>query len=261
MNTAAIFFSEAASIERGRAEEALQEYLGALLRNGQILGSTTPIARRSRGYALYVNIPDRTALLGAVTSRGLRHALRSVHDAGLRGPKVRQLGRDPDGLISCRCRRPSFFILFATFLHDEPPVRCGDCFSPVPLYRFPKTGHAGDYDDLVSWQRTYQAMDWLFIGSGPGERFGHDQMARWDSDLSKLGLETAKTLAKRVRRPVYYGLFKHYGRSDRQERARKCPSCGRSWLLSQPLHGLFDFQCKRCRLLGNVAWDVRRAPA
>ena len=268
METAAIIFSTGASAERSRAEHALQDYLGALWRNGQVLGWGAPIARLSRGYAVYVNIPDRRALDG--TSRAVRRALRDLREAGLRGPKVRRLGTDPEGSASCRCRRRSFLILFTNFLTNDSPVRCGDCFSPVPLYRLPKPGDrdergrggaVGDHGDLLWWQKTYEAMDWLFIGSGPAERYAHDQLARWDSDLSKESRETAKTLAKRVGRPVYYCLSKYYGRSDRQERRRKCPSCAGSWLLTRPLHARFDFQCKRCRLLANVAWDVRQEPA
>jgi Zn-ribbon putative nucleic-acid-binding protein DUF2310 len=57
--------------------------------------------------------------------------------------------------------------------------------------------------------------------------------------------------------PVYYYLSKHFGRSDRAERKRKCPSCGKAWLRKEPLHRIFDFHCQRCRPLSNVAFDVR----
>jgi predicted nucleic acid-binding Zn ribbon protein len=30
-----------------------------------------------------------------------------------------------------------------------------------------------------------------------------------------------------------------------------------AWLRKEPLHRIFDFQCRRCRLLSNVAFDVR----
>ena len=32
---------------------------------------------------------------------------------------------------------------------------------------------------------------------------------------------------------------------------------GKAWLRKEPLHRIFDFQCQRCRLLSNVAFDVR----
>jgi predicted nucleic acid-binding Zn ribbon protein len=77
-----------------------------------------------------------------------------------------------------RLRRQPYFVLFANFLTDESPVRCGHCFGPVPLYTLPAMGEAGDFQDVLSWQSTYQAMDWLFIGTGAGEHYGHRQMFR-----------------------------------------------------------------------------------
>ena len=68
---------------------------------------------------------------------------------------------------------------------------------------------------------------------------------------------TGPTLEKKLRVPVHYYLSKHFGRSDQAERKRMCPSCGKAWLRKEPLHRIFDFQCRRCRLLSNVAFDVR----
>lgn len=257
METAEVCFSARRVKDQDRAQDALEEYLAALEQNGQVLGSDTPIAQSASGYLIFVNLPEVRSLGPRFGNRRVRKALRTLNAVGLRGPKVRHLGPDPDGRPPCRCRRRSFFILFTSFLHGDPPVRCGECFYPVPLYTLPKTGYAGDYQDLLWWQATYQAVDWLHIGSGAGERYGHDQMARFESELSKTGREAAHTLARRTRRPVYYYLSKYYGRSDRQERARRCPCCDGAWLLDAPLHNIFDFRCDRCRLLSNIAWDVR----
>jgi predicted nucleic acid-binding Zn ribbon protein len=75
--------------------------------------------------------------------------------------------------------------------------------------------------------------------------------------LSRDGRDLARGLEQKLRVPVYYYLSKYFGRSDSAERKRKCPSCGRAWLRNQPLHRIFDFQCQRCRLMSNVAFDVR----
>lgn len=42
-----------------------------------------------------------------------------------------------------------------------------------------------------------RAMDWVFIGTGPGERFAHDQLSRFESQSSKEGRELARTLEKK----------------------------------------------------------------
>jgi predicted nucleic acid-binding Zn ribbon protein len=155
------------------------------------------------------------------------------------------------------CRQRQFLILFTTFVNAEPPLRCGSCFGPIALYHVPATNEAANWRDILSWEDTYQAMDWLFIGTGPGERFAHDQLSRFDSDLSTDGRTLARELEKQAGVPVYYYLSKHFGRSDKAERRRMCPSCGKAWLRKEPLHRIFDFQCQRCRLLSNVAFDVR----
>jgi predicted nucleic acid-binding Zn ribbon protein len=123
----------------------------------------------------------------------------------------------------------------------------------------PATTKADNYEDVLGWQHTYQSMDRLFIGSGPGERFAGDQLSRLDSALSTAGRHVARTLEKKVGVPVYYYLLKHSGRSERSERKRTCPSCGKTWLRQEPMHRIFDLQCRRCRLLSNVAFSVRAA--
>jgi predicted nucleic acid-binding Zn ribbon protein len=122
---------------------------------------------------------------------------------------VIHLGWDPESREPCRCRKRPFLILFTTFIYAEPPLRCGACFGPVALHKVPATNEAGNHQDILWWQDTYQAMDWLFIGTGPGERFAHDQLSRFDSELSTDGREMARTLEKKVRVPMYYYLSKH----------------------------------------------------
>lgn len=102
-------------------------------------------------------------------------------------------------------------------------------------------------------------MDRLFLGTGAIEHYAHRQMSEWDSTLSKEGRELVTLLEKKTRQPVYYYLMKYYGKGDAAERRRRCPSCKGAWALEAPLHGILDFKCDRCRLVSNVAFDVRVA--
>jgi predicted nucleic acid-binding Zn ribbon protein len=257
MNTAQLFFRARRTNNDETALDKVQGYLAALIHNGQIACDHTPMANVKGGYLVVASLPEAGALGERFGNKWVRRAIRELAAVGVAGPVVTQLGFDPESRVPCPCRKRPSLILFTTFMHIGSPVRCGACFGPVPLYKLPATSDGGNYQDLLSWQDTYQAFDWLFIGTGPGERFAHDQLARYDSPLSKDGRELARKLEKKLRIPVSYYLSKHFGRSDEAERKRKCPSCGKSWLRREPLHGVFDFECRRCRLLSNVAFDVR----
>lgn len=256
MDTAQLFFRARGPNNEEEVLERVQQCLAALLHNGQIAGEHTPMAKVN-GYLVVASLAEAGALGERFGNKWVRRSFRELAAVGVARPVVTLLGFDPETRRRCSCRKRPFLILFTTFMHNESPVQCGDCFGPIPLYRLPATGDGGNCQDLLWWQDTYQALDWLFIGTGPGERFAHDQLARFDSQLSKDGRELARKLEKKIRVPVYYYLSKHFGRSDEAERKRRCPSCGKAWLRRETLHRIFDFQCRRCRLLSNVAFDVR----
>lgn len=257
MDTAQLLFRTRTATNGADALDKVQSYLTALLYNGQIVSGHTPTAKVSGGFLVTVALPEADALADRFANKWVRKHLRELAAVGVDRPQVTHLGTDPESRAPCRCRKRPFLILFTTFLNSEPPLRCGACFGPVALYRVTGTSQTGTHQDVVWWQDTYQSMDWLFIGTGPGERFAHDQLSRFDSELSTDGRELARQLEKKARLPVYHYLSKHFGRSDRAERKRNCPSCGKTWLRKEPLHRIFDFQCQRCRLLSNIAFDVR----
>jgi predicted nucleic acid-binding Zn ribbon protein len=236
--------------------DRLQGYLAALHKNGQIVGDS-PTAKIRGGYLVVVGVPRGDALHARHGNKWVRRAAARLVDGGLCLPEVRLLGHEPETPSPCRCRRRSALILFTNFLSDESAVRCDACFRPVPLFTLPCTSDAGNYLDVLSWQSAYQAVDTLWIGSGVGEQYAHRQLSDVRSSLSRDGRELARLIEDKTRRPVYYYLMKHYGLSDPHERRRRCPSCKRTWILAKPLHGIFDFRCDRCRLLSNVAFDVR----
>jgi predicted nucleic acid-binding Zn ribbon protein len=260
MEIVQLIFRSARSGNQEVGFDRIQSYLAALHQNGQILGDS-PTAKIRGGYLVFVGVPRGDATDARHGNRWVRQTAARLRDDGLRPPEIRLLGHEPDTPEACRCRRRRSLILFTNFLSDESPVRCGACFGPVPLFTLPRMGDAADYSDILRWQSAYQAMDTLHIGSGPGERFAHRQMSDVRSALSRDGREVGEQIEKKTGRPVYYYLMKHYGVSDRLERRRRCPLCKGAWLLGKPQHGIFDFRCDRCRLLSNVAFDVRSSSA
>jgi predicted nucleic acid-binding Zn ribbon protein len=256
MEAVQLFFRASRSADDEAVLDRVNGYLASLFQNGQIIGGTL-VARVNGGYLATARRPEREALAHRFNNKWVRSRPRELTAVGLAIPEVTLLGREPDRLAPCACRRRPFLVLFTTFLSDESPVRCGACFGPVALYRVRASIETGNNQDVLWWQDTYQAMDWLYVGSGAGEQAALNQLSRVDSQLSTEGRELARDVEARVGVPVYYYLSKHVGRSDVAERKRRCPSCLKAWLLDEPLHRIFDFRCDRCRLLSNVAFDVR----
>ncbi|WP_432444522.1 DUF2310 family Zn-ribbon-containing protein [Sporomusa sphaeroides] len=77
------------------------------------------------------------------------------------------------------------------------------------------------------------------------------QLSKHDSDssLAIRGREICNRITVTTGILTYYYLLKSSGKGLKAERARKCPSCKGEWLLQEPLHGLFNFQCDRLQVI------------
>ncbi len=89
------------------------------------------------------------------------------------------------------------------------------------------------------------------------ERFGLRELSNAGSSLSRRGRAACARIAKVTGTPTYYYLMRSGGRSLAREHERRCPGCNGRWRLEEPWHRLFDFRCDRCRLVSNIAWEVR----
>jgi predicted nucleic acid-binding Zn ribbon protein len=248
-------FAAKPGAEREAQFDAIGSYVAALRRNGNLLKEWL-IAAEDHGWTVYAAAPARDAFKKANQNEFVRKRLSTLKEAKVGRPFVRFLSTLPDTAPDCRCSAPLAYFLFTTFLHSEPPVRCLECNGVVPLYRLP-TPKTGEYSALLTWEADYKACDTLQINSTVGVRFGERQMSTLTSSLSRSGLAVCRELEERTERPVYYYLFRSSARSRSAEMRRGCPNCGRKWRLQVPLYGKFDFKCDACRLLSNIAWNVR----
>jgi predicted nucleic acid-binding Zn ribbon protein len=239
-----------------RAVEAIVELLNALRMNGQVCGAEFPLAERPGRYLSNVLIPEAGALAAERHNTYVRRGLGEAHAAGLTGPRVTVLGEDPASAGVCGCPAPSSYILYTEHHTLESPLRCGDCFGPVPLYRVPPTAD-GEYHDVMAWQSDYRACDRLQMNDRTSVRAALRQLQRVDSELSAQGLAVRDNIESSTGTPAFHYLYRHGARSLAAELERRCPVCGEAWLLEAPWHGRFDYRCNRDRLLSNIAWDVR----
>ena len=224
--------------------------------NGQVVGADLPLADTSDGYIACLMLPSSDSLDRRHWNTYVTERMEALDRAGVSGPSVVSIGIVPSSYAPCACEPRTALALFTTYISLESPLRCLTCFRPVPLYQVPPT-RSGEYGDIISWQSNYQACDTLQMNCTVGERFGTRQISALDSSLTKQGLQICAAIAAATTLPTYYYLCRGSGRSWEAERARMCPSCAGAWLLAEPLHERFDFQCERCHLLSNVAWSVR----
>jgi predicted nucleic acid-binding Zn ribbon protein len=219
-------------------------FAGTLYRNGVLLDSPQHlIALEDRG-RLYGIAPTEDAFDPRYYNRYAHDELEKLLTLSRQPPSYRLLGKVIGLRDCCECADPAWYILFTTFLEDEPPVRCGDCSRPVPLYRLPRLEDEEEHGSIRHWASDYQACDRLWLGSAIGERWSYRQMSHLDSPLTREGREVCRAMAARMQKPWYYELMRWPRRPPEQ-----CPACGEAWELDQPIHRLFTHKCDRCCLL------------
>lgn len=237
------------------ASSLASSYVAALQSNGNIL-SDWILTVDDGGWRLYAVAPDRHAFKATAQSDTVRKRLADLKRAHVSVSRARYLNCVTEAAEVCTCPTPAGYFLFTTFLHVATPVHCMNCNGFVPLYRIP-CSVTGDHFGVLTWQSNYKACDTLQINCRVGERFAEREMSELKSNLTTSGLEICRELEGLAGQPVYYYLFRANGRSRVKERQRSCPSCAGAWRLAEPLHGKFDFKCDKCRLLSNIAWNVR----
>ncbi len=235
--------------------ESVNVLLGVWRMNGQILGEQFPIARTENGLEVYVNAPDADSFSEKYNNQYVNKYLTELKEKGV-VPKIAVLGKEPDSATLCACEEIKSFILFTTYVSLESPLKCANCFGVVPLYKIPAT-YADEYYNIICWQSDFQSCDSLQMQCAVGERFATNQISKPDSQLTKFGFKVCRSIEKVTNKKVFYYLYKGSAKSYQSELLRKCPNCNGDWHLKKSLHGIFDFKCKKCQLLSNIAWEWR----
>ena len=126
---------------------------------------------------------------------------------------------------------------------DMSPICCGETGDHIPYYLLPKLTNETT-TTLTAWETNYAAYDRLFYVTGIGERSAHKMLSDINSPLNQKGLSVCRTLENELHKPVYYYLYRFYGKQP-----KKCPICGEEWKQSED--SLFNFKCDKCKLTAN----------
>lgn len=243
-------------IELAQAEPAIRQFIDALRYNGQILGREFPTSMHQGWLSARVVCPEKDSLHPRYHSRQVTLAIEQLHQAGLTSPKVQLRGQDLNSDTTDHCEQRRWQLLYTTYLHSCSPLRCGDHFTPVPLYRIPPVAN-GDSKQILKWQEDWEACDQLQMNGSILEHGAVNELSEPDSRLSRRGRDLAKRIEYLTEVPTFYYLYRVGGDSLEAELNRPCPNCGEAWRLAEPVHEIFDFVCEPCRLVSNLSWDFK----
>lgn len=258
MYTAKIFFKPYIKSSNYSVEELFRELFSHLRLNGQALGTYFIGYYKGDNYEMYISIPEPGSWKLSHTNKYVKEKIKKIEADGVL--EFIDLGKDigVDGKEYSKKNTPPFYILYTNYTCLNSPLRSGDTFEPVPLYRVPHTYEQDpSYYDIICWQSNYKNCDQLQMGCEIGEKFATRQISHIDSDLTKQGRDICQRIEGKTGIPTYYYIYRYTAYSLTQESKRVCPGCGGKWILKEQLFHRFDFKCDHCRLLSNISWSAK----
>lgn len=228
-------------------------FISSLLHNGQILNSVDIVAKNDNNKLLVsVICPELNSLSSVFYDKYLIESVNKIQKISKSKIKFKLIGKDAESdknsNIEC-CNKTEFYILFTHSFDIYSPIRCGNCFCSIPLYKIYKSTDNG----VRRWQKDYIRFDDLQLNCDLHEKFALNEMSKITSDLSQSGLEICKNLEKIMNKPAFYYLFYYSKNNYKKDINRKCPSCNDDWLLEEPLNDFFRFKCDKCRIVSSLS--------
>lgn len=230
----------------------INNYLHSLRMNGQILGKEYILALDKNIIRSYVLVPARDSLNHKYSNKYVKEYYKELSSQGIK-IEFKRIGKELDSADLCKCNTVDSYILYTYYTSLESPLRCGNCFGIIPLYKIPKT-YDDEYYDIKCWETNYQSCDTLQMNCRVGEKFGMRQLSDINSSLNKDGIDICKRIMDLTQKDTYYFLYHYvmYPKKDK-ELNRKCPLCGGEWILENELFDKFNFKCDKCLLLSNMS--------
>ena len=224
----------------------------------QVIKTDCTFVHASNALRVSVGCPEADALdLKNCTAYG-KHWVEQLENALQAPVQFIPTGADPRFEPYIGQENPSFYILYGNRYF---PLFNGDANRFVPLYKIPFTYHdEACYNDVRFWNNNYERLYGLWF-SGELQKFALRQMQDPHSVLSKQGRAVCQRIEAVTGVPTYYFLFNYRQRSLAQDRAWKCPLCGKNWLLegAEPSDDL-AFRCTDDRIVSAFTLNSALSP-
>jgi predicted nucleic acid-binding Zn ribbon protein len=230
-----------------------EEYLAALLHNGQILGDYLLAPCKGKLVA-YTRVARPKALARRSHSQWGLSSLQKVVERFGQIPQCEIIQDNVPARFASWTKSSSLYLFTHAFDHTSP-VCCGDSGAPIPLYLLPISDQTRE--DLYFWAMHYREHDNVWLTSGVLEVPAYKQTADPRSELSSVGRGLCREIEAATGKKTFYYLHRYWGRKV-GERDRVCPICGRRWRTSRKEPETtpfwqFPFRCVRCRLVSHCA--------
>lgn len=237
-----------------KVELAINSLITELKYNGQIIGQEFPTLLKDGYFVTQVLCPEEESLAYFNHNDAVNKAINALSTAGLLQPKISILGQELHSDSTDPQHTPSWQVLYTSYVQTCSPIRCGEHFAPIPLYRLPPLAN-GCYKQIINWQQDWQACDQLQMNGRTNEFEALSQIGRVDSPLGTQSRQLCQRIERQSGIPTYYYLYRVGGSDLSSEQQRRCPSCNGDWALPESLHQVLDFKCDKCRLVSNLSWD------
>lgn len=224
---------------------ALTAYLCTLSGNNQIIFETINISGAGNTRVARVTIPYEDALDEKYYDTYSKEALQRLSAHLIKPIEKKYVGEDftySDDIAAGK-DAAHYVLCIHPHLRDMSPICCGHCRGNIPYYLLPRLSE-DTIRELTSWESNYAAYDKLFNVTGIGEISAHKMLSNMSSRLNQKGLSVCRMLEKELNMPVYYYLYRFYGKQP-----SKCPICGGDW--KQNEDAAFNYKCDKCMVVAD----------
>ena len=267
MLLAAISFIPQMDHEEGELVLVAEDYLTALVKNGQILGNF--VSGWVDGvYTAYVHASHRDANKPDAASQWVRRTeqLACLQYGVL--PEC-QIVDDETSFPVPQLSSAGFLYLMTHAVHEGSPVWHGHKGTCLPMPLLPVSDRLKE--DLYHWTLLCRSYDQIWMMDGPLADSAWYQLSAWNSELYVEARRLAKQLQAETSTPCFIYLWNDFpdrlvSNNANTPTSTACPGCGTNWqidhqqLPNRAPFRKFHLRCSACQIVSHQPQEPWEEP-
>lgn len=264
--------------EEGELVLVAEDYLTALVKNGQIYGNF--VSGWVEGvYTAYVHVAHRDAHKADAASQWVRLTEKLARlQYGIAPAWL--IVDDESSLPVPQLSSAGFLYLMTHAVHEGSPVWHGQKGTCLPMPLLPVSDRLKE--DLYHWSILCHSYDQIWTMEGPLAESAWHQLSSWNSELHVESRRLAKLLQEETKTACFVYLWNDFPdplatsqrnaeprldvSANSSDRSLNCPGCGNPWEVDKqqipnrvPFRK-FHFRCNSCQIVtheSQVPWEER----